>query len=92
MRREQTRRAATGISGAGSHGITRRVSGLTGKADAGGGLSTNHPFHRIIFHNLIIIISFFLILLKCSRCCLCHSWEGTFFRREVFTDPGVEPK
>lgn len=45
--KEGRRTAATGISGAGSHGITRRVSGPTGKVDVGGGHSTKHSLITI---------------------------------------------
>ena len=75
-------RTATGISGAGLHGITRRVSGLTGKVDVGGGLSTDHSLItspiciNLLFHNYRYFLPLYSSkVLKVFSVSLAYSWE-----------------
>jgi hypothetical protein len=88
MRRDP-RRATTGISGAGLHGTTHRVSGLTGKGGVAGGPSTKPSIHRtniivIIKSSYVIIVIFFLShLLQSSFKVVVDSLSGRTFIAEI---------
>lgn len=91
-------RTATGISGAGLHGITHRVSGLTGKVDVGGGLSTNHSLTSTspICINLSYHYYHYFLPPHPSKVFKVFSaslaFVGRTFRRDVFTDYGAGPE
>jgi hypothetical protein len=75
-------RTMTGISGAGLHGITLKASGLTGKADVGGGLSTNHSLVtspiciNLPYHNYRYFLPLYSSkAFKVFSVSLTYSWE-----------------